>query len=156
MIKTKPFLDCMERGLIHPPKSPIIAEKCIVSTISPGYEGILSDMLFSLQSNGKIPDAEIVIFMLNPDESCLDVAKQFQAHAIICDAKKQININSKSILYSAYEIVDCDKILYIDADILVLEELQSLFAAMDAVDERSIWATKDFYFLCLSKPLYHL
>lgn len=137
----------MERAFIHPPQEPIVGEKCILTTISPGYEKILSDMLLSLKANGGISDAQIVVFIIDADASCIQTAKQFGAHVILCDSIKPVNINSKSVLYSAHEIIDCAKFLYIDADVLVLDDLNSLFVAMNTVPPESIWAVKDFYFL---------
>jgi hypothetical protein len=85
-------IDFFDRIKIYRPKEIIKCDKCIFTLASPGYEQWLDDMLLSVKVNGDIPEAKIVIFFVDPDKKCLDVAKKYDATVIVCESFKAIII----------------------------------------------------------------
>jgi predicted O-methyltransferase YrrM len=54
-----------------------------------------------------------------------------------------VNATVKSVLYSAARVIDAEQFVCLDADMLVLESLEPLFAAMQALPEGSILACRE-------------
>ena len=136
-------VDCLGRAAIqrrHPaPKS----RRCIATVVSRTYAALLDDMLGSLCANGRCPDARMVVFGFDADESCARVAAKYQATLIRCRPLSNVNAMSKAVLYSAPLAIDADYFVCLDADMLVLGGLDSVFDALDAVPEGSILAVRE-------------
>lgn len=105
------------------------AERCIATVVSPGFESYLEDFLLSLRARGNRADALLVILAVDPNERCLALARQHDALVIPCRSLGKIGVSVKSALYSIARIVDARHYLCIDADTLVLSDLEPLFHA---------------------------
>lgn len=124
--------DIFERTIIEAPDVPLKCDKCLFTLFSPGYEDLLDDMLLSVVNKGKIHDAEICIFVVNPNNKCLSIIEKYNAHAIKCyTSTANIGIDIKMLVYSIHKIVDANKYIFLDADLLVLDSLQPLFDSID-------------------------
>ena len=137
------LVDCLGRTEIQRPPEPIRVERCIATVVSPGYTVLLEDMLGSLQANGGCPDAWVVVFAVNPDADCRRVAERHGATLIPCLSRSVVNSTLKALLYSAARVIDAEKFVCLDADMLVLGDLGPVFAALDACAKGSILAVRD-------------
>jgi predicted O-methyltransferase YrrM len=119
------------------------AERCIGTVVSPGFDGMLDDMLGSLLANGNCPEARLVVFAVNPDERCAAVASKYGATLVPCRPLRRLTAAIKSVLYSLARVADARQFLCLDADILVTGDLGPVFSALDALPERSVLAVRD-------------
>jgi predicted O-methyltransferase YrrM len=125
-------LDCLGRvEILVPPVRPRAA-RCIATVASGSFAGLLEDMLGSLRANADCEDALVVVFSLNNDERCRQVADKFGATVIPCIPLARLTVNVKAVLYSVARVVDAEQYLCLDADMLVLRDLRPIFGALDA------------------------
>ena len=137
------LLDCLGRAEIELPEERPRAERCVATVVSPGFEGLLDDMLGSLEANGHCRDALVVVFAVGPDEACRRVAEKYGAAFVACRQHARVNPTVKSVLYTASRVVDAEQFLCLDADMLVLGDLRPAFAALEACPEDSILACRE-------------
>ncbi|MDB4916781.1 MAG: Alpha-galactosidase [Gemmatimonadetes bacterium] len=135
--------DCLARVEITLPRTPIRAARCIATVASRGFSGLLDDMLGSIVANCGCDGARLVVFVLDADAECCRVAGRWGADVIECTPRVGVNATIKSILYSVARVVDADAYLCLDADTLVLESLEPVFAAVAACGESSVFATRE-------------
>jgi predicted O-methyltransferase YrrM len=135
--------DCLRRAEISLPAVMPRAERCIATVVSPGFEALLDDMLGSLYANGGCQDALLIVFALNANAACEQVVAKYRGLLIHCKACTRINATSKALLYSVARVVDAQRFLCLDADMLVLDDLNPVFAALEACPEGSILACRE-------------
>lgn len=136
------LVDCLGRAEIDRVSVPA-ADRCIGTVVSPGFEGMLDDMLGSLLANGNCPEARIVVFGVNPNERCAAVAEKYGATFVPCRPLRPVTASIKSVLYSLAHVVEARRFLCLDADILVTGDLGPVFSALDVLPDRSILAARD-------------
>jgi NPCBM/NEW2 domain/Methyltransferase domain len=137
------LLDCLHRAEISLPASPPRASQCICTVVSPGFEALADDMLASLCANGDCSDALLVVFMLGKSSECIRVAAKHKAFLVPCQSRSAINPMSKALMYSAARVIDADRYIFLDADMVVLSSLQPVFAALQACPDGSILAVRE-------------
>lgn len=135
--------DCLGRVQIHVPAQPIVARRCIATVVSPGFEPLLDDMLGSVLAHGGCPDARLVVFAVGAEEECRRVAAKYGATLVECTRTRPVNATVKSVMYSAARVIDAEQFLCLDADMLVLQSLEPVFAALEALPEGSILACRE-------------
>src|SRR6266566_1427882 len=110
------MLDCLGRAQFTLPAPLPRARRCVATVVSPGFEHMLDDMLGSLGANGGCTDALLLVFILNPNESCERVADKYGATVVRCKPQARINPMSKAVLYSVAHVVEAEQYLCLDAD----------------------------------------
>lgn len=140
------LIDFFGRVVIDKPTEIIKCDKCIFTIVSPGYEDLLDDMLLSVTVNGNVNDALIAVFVVNPDVSCLEIIRKYNAYPIICHTNRETNIDIKSVVYNIVDLVDCVKFLYLDSDVLVLEDLSPIFMVLENLPDDIVCMAHDQYF----------
>ncbi len=135
--------DCLGRAEVTVPAVRPCAERAIATVVSPGFEHLLDDMLGSLYANGRCHDAALVVFALNCNETCARVVAKYGGALVRCEPRSRINPMSKAVLYSAASVIDAQRFLFLDADMLVLRDLRPVFAALDACPAGSILACRE-------------
>jgi predicted O-methyltransferase YrrM len=135
--------DCLARVEIKLPAPAPAARRCVATVVSPGFDGMLDDMLGSLNAHGACHDAALVVFAVDPDDACRRVAEKYGARLVECRRNSVVNPTIKSVLYSAARVVSAESFLCLDADMLVLGDLRPVFAALDACPPRSILACRE-------------
>jgi hypothetical protein len=135
--------DCLGRCEIVLPSLKLKAEHCIATVVSPGFENFLDSMLGSLYANGNCGDALLVVFILNTNDECERIAAKYQATVVRCKPEARINPMSKALLYSVARVVDAEKFICLDADMIVLDDLSRIFQAMDICADGSIFACRE-------------
>ncbi|SRR6266487_6918424 len=136
-------LDCLGRAEIMPLTSLPKIERFITTVVSPGFETLLDDLLASLYVNGGCQDDLLVVFALNPNLECEQVIANHRGVLVPCKPLVHINATSKMRLYSVARVVDAQKFLCLDADLLVLDDMEPIFNALDSCSERSIPACRE-------------
>jgi predicted O-methyltransferase YrrM len=135
--------DCLARVDIELPAPMPSARQCVATVVSPGFEHLLDDMLGSLHAHGNCHDALLVVFAVEPDEACRRVAAKYGARLVECRRRAVLNPTVKSVLYSAARVVNAERFLCLDADMLVLGDLRPVFAALEACPPRSVLACRE-------------
>ena len=137
------LFDSLNRAEMVVPHRLPRAERCIATVVSPGFEHLLDDMLGSLYANGCCPEALVVVFVLDGDAACERVIAKYKATPVRCQSRAGLNPMSKAVLYSAARVVDAKHYLCLDADMIVLGDLQPVFAALEACPEGRILACRE-------------
>lgn len=135
--------DCLGRVDIHLPPEPVTAARCICTVVSRGFERLLDDLLGSLAANGGCPDARRVVFAVDADEGCRRVAAKHGAVLVECTRRQPVNMTVKSVMYSAARVLEAERFVCMDADMLVLESLEPVFAAIDACPDGAVLACRE-------------
>jgi hypothetical protein len=132
-----PLVDCLGRAELTAPAPSISTERCIATVVSPGFEGLLDDMLGSLAANGDCQGATLVVVALNPNAACTTVARKYGAAIIRARALAPVTAASKAVLYSI-ALVDSQFSLsgrgHASAD-----SLSPLFAALARFRKARFW-----------------
>lgn len=137
------LLDCLRRVEIELPPVAPRADRCIATVVSPGFEGLLDDMLGSLVANGGCPGALLVVFGVEADDACRRVAESYGATFVRCSKRANINPTVKSVLYTVARVVDASQFICLDADMLVLGDLRPVFGALEACPPGTILACRE-------------
>ena len=135
--------DCLGRADIELPSMLPRAKRCIATVVSPGFETLLDDMLGSLYANGNCQDALLLVFALDASAQCERVAAKYRATLVRCQSRANINPMSKTILYSVAHVAEAEYFVCLDADMLVLGDLNPVLAALQACPEGSILACRE-------------
>lgn len=125
-----------------PPELPEV-ERCIATIASPGWEHLLDDLLGSLAANGGCPDARVAVFVIDGGDECERVIAKYRALPVRCRAIARTGMASKAALYSVGHVVPARSYVCLDADMLVLDDLGPLFAAIDACPEGTVLACRE-------------
>ena len=136
--KVVDVVDCLGRSVIRVPEPRPAGATCIATVASAGYDAFLDHFLGSLRRHGECPDATVVVFVVGGDRRCAEVAHKHGALQIDCVPLTRINTAVKSVLYSIAEILQAERYLCIDADMLVLESLRPVFDALDELPDDAI------------------
>jgi hypothetical protein len=142
---TGTMTDSLARAWILLPDAPLKANRCVATVVSPGYAGLLDDMLGSFYANSNCTDALVVVFALNADEECRKVIDKHGATTINCSPLGPVNPTLKSLMYSVARVVDARQFLCLDADMLILGDLNPIFDAFAAFPPDSIFVARDWY-----------
>lgn len=142
-VRMETLVDCLRRAEITLPVVMPRADRCIATVVSPGFETLLDDMLGSFYANGGCQDALLVVFVLSPNTACERVVAKYRGLLIHCQPYSRVNATSKAVLYSVARVVNAQRFLCLDADMLVLGDLNPVFAALDACPEGSILACRE-------------
>jgi len=137
------LVDCLHRAEITLPAAASRAKRCIATVVSPGFEALADDMLGSLYANGNCQDASLVLFMLNKSSECIRLAAKYKALLVPCRSRAQVNPMSKALMYSVARVLDAEQYICLDADMIILDSLEPIFAALEACPEGSILAARE-------------
>jgi hypothetical protein len=122
--------DPLRRVRLVAPPVKLHAERCIATTVSPGFESYLRDLLLSLRSQASVgAGVLLVVFAVDANDACRAVAAEIGAEVVECQSITRVSIAVKAALYSVARIVDAASYLCLDADMLALGSLEPLFAA---------------------------
>lgn len=137
------IVDCLSRAKVSLPAVPLVAENCIATIASDEMEHWLDDMLGSLFANGGCQDALVVVLIREGSKRCIQVAEKYGVPHFIVHPLSAVNPTFKSVMYSITRIVDAKRYLCLDADMLILKELRSIFSAIDSLPSQSIFVCRE-------------
>jgi hypothetical protein len=120
-------------------------EYCIATVVTAGYAHLLDGLLRSLRRQQWPRDTGVVVFNVDNDPHCARIIAEHGAQAIPCALVARRNASIKSVLYSVASLVQARSYLCMDADILVLDDVRCVFAALDAHPPDSILIARDAF-----------
>ena len=135
--------DCLNRVQISSSETLPGSERVIATVVSPGFEPQLDAMLSSLRTHGGCEDAMLAVFTVGESSEIDRLVSQHRATVIRCHAEKKLDPKVKSVLYSAARILDAEYFLCLDADLLVLGDLEPIFSALKALPSTSVLACRE-------------
>jgi len=136
--------DCLGRTEIHFPSFDLQrARHCVATVVTPGFEALLDDMLGSLRANGRCEQALCIVLAVNCTESCRRVATRHGALIIECNQRARLNSTVKAALYTLPLFIPSERFVCLDADMLVLDDLRPLFAAMEVCPGNAVFACRE-------------
>ena len=119
------------------------SDKCIFTIITPDYLDYAENMFKSLLKLGQYDKTTFVAFCFDSNNIVVKRLKSYNVRTIPCESKCQLNGTSlKTIMYRITDIVRASKYMYIDADMLVLDDLSPLFETLDSLQSNSFLAVK--------------
>ncbi len=139
------WTDALRRVQVQRPQRPPRATHCVATIVSAGYASLLDGLLSSLRAQNLPPDTLIVVFNIGKDPGCSRMIAQHNAYEIGCEPLARYNAAIKSVLYSVASLVDADRFICLDADMLVLDHLSGVFDAIDAHAPDSILIVRDAF-----------
>jgi hypothetical protein len=137
------LVDPLGRVEITLPLSSPSARRCIATVVSPGFEGWADNLLGSIRANGECPDARLVLFAVDGNSECQQLAHKYDALLIPCRRRTPVDVSVKAVLYSVARVIQAEQYLCLDADTTVLGSLTPLFAALEAAPAGSILVCRE-------------
>ena len=141
--------DCLGRTTIDTDRSAaalsLKADRALVTICSAGFDGWLQDMLTSLYAVGGCTAYPLIVFMVDADQACLDVACKFpNVHLIYGRSLTPRNPGLKSAMYSVGRLVPgVGAFLCLDADMIVYSSLAKIFDVLDVGPRYAVAACRD-------------
>lgn len=142
-LEARLLVDCFDKVNIHLPAQLPRAERCIVSLVSPTFADMLDDMLGSLHANGACEDALVVVLAVDANEACVRVASKHGAFLVRCTSRSGLGLGIKGALLAASAVIDAEAFICLDADMLVLDDLRPVFAALEALPAGTVLACRE-------------
>lgn len=136
-------IDALQRAQITIPADVPRTELCIATVGSKGFEEWIDDLFGSVCANAQCTQALLAIFSLGDSPEIRRVADKYRAVVIPCRPLRALNASSKSVLYAAGHVLQADKFICLDADMLVLEDLRPVVAMIDAAPIGSILTCRE-------------
>lgn len=150
-------IDCLDRATITIPSDLPDAQLCIATVGSPGFEDWIDDLLASLCANGQCVDAQLAIFFFGDSLQIERIAAKYHAVVVRCTPRRPIGISSKAVLYSAAQVIRASNFLCLDADMLVLDDLRPIVAALDALPSTAVLCGREaMHFPDLKSAFYNI
>lgn len=117
--------------------------RCVATVASPGWEHLLDDLLGSVVANGDCADALLVVFLLDSSPECERIVAKYRAVPVRCRPLVPRDMGSKSVLYSVASVVEAEAYICLDSDMLVLDELGPVFAAVQTSPDGSVLTCRE-------------
>jgi hypothetical protein len=139
----EPLVDCLGRVEFGSNLPPRAAKRCIATVATPNFADFLDDFLGSLRMNGGAQDDLIVVLGVDPDERMFAIARAHDATLIRCRGRRRPDASIKAALYSIARAVSAEQYFCLDADMLVLADLDAVFSALEVCPSGSVLACAD-------------
>jgi len=120
-------LDCLGSTLVVVPDRTIEAERCVAFVATDSYADLLGGALESLDRFGGLSGVPRVVFVEERGSACEAVARRHGAHVVSCLPLRGRTPAVKGALYSMSRFVRAKQYLCLDADVLVVDGLSTLF-----------------------------
>ncbi len=122
--------DCLHRVFVQKPAAPLVGERAFESVVSAGYEEMLRALLDSLALRGNCEGVPFVVFCVG-NETFQTVSHWPDATPILCHAHERLSPAVKGVIYSLSRWLDFDSVVALEADMLVVDDLNSLFEQVE-------------------------
>lgn len=137
--------DALSRVKVQKPLSTPQMEFCIATVASQGYAHLLDDLLGSLHALDIFDDTAVVVFNVDSDPECTRVIEKYRVENIASVSLTRKNQTLKSVLYSIGSLVNANKYICLDVDMLVLDDIRRVFDALDAHPPDTILIARDAF-----------
>jgi predicted O-methyltransferase YrrM len=136
-------VDCLRRAEIACPPPLPEADCCVATVASAGFEDLLDDLLGSLAAHARLGDARVVVLLLGESDAADAIVAKYRALPVRCRPLAGLSAASKAVLYSIALVTPARRYLCLDADMLVLDDLRPVLAAIDACADGSVFACRE-------------
>lgn len=137
------FNDGLLRAEITMPVELPECDLCIMTVGSSGFGDWVDDLFGSICANAQCPNALLAVYSIGDSDEIRRVAEKYNAVVIPCRALNHLNVAVKSVMYTAGRVIRARKFICLDADMLVLDDLRPLTAAIDASPPGSILVCRE-------------
>jgi hypothetical protein len=117
--------------------------RCLITVSTPNFVDSLDLMLKSFYLNSGCNDCEVLVYVFGECEEYLEIQKKYNVNLIKCSSTNNSTYKIKVVGLSAPYIILADKYLFIDADCLILEDLNPLFSVLNIFNEDKIFISKE-------------
>lgn len=135
--------DPLRRANLRVPQGIPRVARAVVTVASAGFEQWLDDLLGSVRAFGGCRDALLAVLLLGDAPEAAAVAERWGAVVVPCEPLRPLDPTSKAVLYSVGRLLPAERIVCLDADMLVLADLEPLFATIDALPPESMLACSE-------------
>jgi len=136
-------VDCLGRVEITLPTPTPRAERCIATVVSPGFEELVDDLLGSLHAHSGCGDALRVLFVVGDCRGLDTLTAKHRCLPVHCRPLTRVNPTVKSVMYSLPLVVEAERFLGLDGDMLVLGDLGPVFATLEACPPGTLLACRE-------------
>ena len=126
------------------PQKPRTVRNCIGIVGDDRTAEMLDNFLGSLYENGQVKDCHVVIMAEQGSTRVPVIARKYRAQLV--EVRRVVDyapIWIKTAAYSLAHIVQADRYLVFDSDMLVLDQVKSIFASLEAINTDSILAVRE-------------
>jgi hypothetical protein len=121
------MVDCLGSTQVEGSAPVVKVRRCVAFVASEACSGLLDAALTSLNRHGGVDDAARVVFVVGAAPACEQVARRHGAIIISTRALTASGPSLKAALYSMAHVVQAHQYLCLDADLLVLGDVSTLF-----------------------------
>lgn len=118
-------------------------ERCIVTVVTPDFVDMASNMLGSLYSNGGVRDAHLVLVAFGESPEVVAMADRFGATLYHAHGHDGETFMLKAMTYASAQLFDASSYLVLDADLLILKSVSSLFDSLDSAPKDALLICKE-------------
>lgn len=130
--------------LINLPDTIVNADKCIALVSTDNFIPEIELTLCSFCENGKCNGATIVVFAFGDISKYKLLQKKFNIIIVPCQlTTDKWSYKLKTAALSIAQIVNANKYLYLDADILILDDIKPLFDLVDLVPKDKVLVSRE-------------
>lgn len=135
--------DPLGRAEILLPRELPPMKEALAVVVSPGYEDLAGCLIDSFRRRGGCPEARVVLLAHGDSGKLYRLIDRHQALRIRWRPRAPLNCAIKSLVYTAGRILPAEKLICLDADMLVLGDLQPAFRALDSLPEDAILVCRE-------------
>ena len=128
---------------IVPPTVIKHADTCIVTVTDVNFIHRVDAMLYSLRENGQCDDAAIVVFAFGEQEAYKELVDKYDIVLVQCALDADFSYKIKTAAMSVARVIDANKYLYLDSDMLILDDISPLFGSLDIIADDKILVCKE-------------
>jgi hypothetical protein len=134
----------LNRVHIIAPDKPRVVRNCIGIVGDDNVADMIDNFLGSLYKNGNVTDCHIVILADQNSERIPVIAKKYRAQVVeVRRVVEYAPIWIKTAAYSLAHLVQAENYLVFDSDMLVLDQIRTVFDSMRVFSQNSILAVRE-------------
>lgn len=118
-------------------------DKCITMVSDSDFVARLDTMLYSLYKNGNCNDATLVVFAFGNISKFEYLVAKYNVYLVDCTLLCDFTYKVKTVALSMAQVIRANKYLYLDADMLVLDDMYPIFDMIDVVSDDKILVCED-------------
>ena len=131
------LVDPLGQAQIVPPTPRPSAKRCVATVISDGREGMVDDLLDTIERFGGSPGLLVVVYCVG--QRCFE---HFNGRAgvvpVLCHPLARVTQAVKNVVWTLPEIVDAESYVTLEADMLLLGALTPLFHTVESLSPGTI------------------
>jgi lipopolysaccharide biosynthesis glycosyltransferase len=128
------------------PEKPRIVRRCIAMIVDDHVADMADNCLGSLYQNGDVRDCHLLIIADEKSKKVSRLAQKYGAQiAEVRRVVEDVPAWIKTALYSVAHYIQADQYLIIDADMLVIKQVRSIFNMLDGANDLSVFCARELW-----------